>query len=120
MRALAPDGCLERHHDPHLVELWPYCQTLEDESISVTARAHNPHLHPIQVDLALVLPAGWSTSRLHRRLTVPPGAVGEATWWVNAGHPPAGTHMLTVDVVFEGEYLGQKAECYVYRRDPSA
>ena len=38
MRALAPDGCLERHHDPHLIELSPYCQRLDGDPISVTAR----------------------------------------------------------------------------------
>jgi glyoxylase-like metal-dependent hydrolase (beta-lactamase superfamily II) len=113
MRALAPDGCLERHHDPHLVELSPYCQPLEGESIPVTARAHNPHPHPVQVDLALVLPPGWSNNRRHRRLTVPPGARAEANWTVRADNPPAAS-MITVDVVYEGEYLGQKAECYVY------
>ena len=29
MTALAPDGSLERHHDPHLVALEPYAQTVE-------------------------------------------------------------------------------------------
>ena len=114
MRALAPDGCLERHHDPHLIALSPYCQRVESDPISVTARVLNPYLIPIQVDLALALPPGWSNNRLHRRLSVPPGAAAEATWSVRADNPPAGTHMLTIDVVYEGEYLGQKAECYVY------
>ena len=62
----------------------------------------------------MVLPPGWSNTRLHRRLAVPAGAAGAASWTVRADDPPA-VSMLTVDVVYEGEYLGQKAECYVYR-----
>jgi glyoxylase-like metal-dependent hydrolase (beta-lactamase superfamily II) len=114
MRSIAPDGCLERHHDPHLITLSPYCQTLQGETIDVTARVQNPHPHPVQVDIALVLPPGWSNDRLHRRLTVPPGTAAEASWTLRGENPPAAS-MLTVDVVYEGEYLGQKAECYVYR-----
>jgi hypothetical protein len=87
---------------------------LQGECIAVTARAQNPHPHPIQVDLALVLPPGWNNDRLHRRLTIPAGAAAEAGWTVRAESPPAAS-MLAVDVVYEGEYLGQKAECYVYR-----
>jgi len=116
MRALAPDGCLERHHDPHLIELFPYCQRLQGDAARVTARVQNPYPNPIQADLALVLPPGWGLERAHRRLTVAAGAVGATSWtprWTGPAPPAAA--MLTLDVVYEGEYLGQKAECYVYR-----
>lgn len=115
MRSLAPDGNLERHHDPHLIELSPYCQARQGERILVMARAHNPYPNPVRVDLALVLPTGWRVERAHRRLSVPAGATGEASWSVRGSAPAEpGAHMLTVDVIYEGEYLGQKAECYVY------
>jgi hypothetical protein len=114
MRSMAPDGGLERHYDPHLVELFPYCQRLAADHAAVTANARNIYPNPIQVDLALVLPAGWSNRRLHRRLSIPPGCIGQATWTVRPETPTTGTHMFTLDVVYEGEYLGQKAECYVY------
>jgi hypothetical protein len=115
MRSLAPDGGLERHHDPHLVELLPYCQALEGDVVPVTARVRCPYPNPIQVDLALVLPPGWSVGRARRRLTVPAGGSAETSWAVRVdaldGEPG---WMLTVDVNYEGEYLGQKAECYVF------
>jgi glyoxylase-like metal-dependent hydrolase (beta-lactamase superfamily II) len=116
MRALAPDGCLERHHDPHLIELHPYCQPLTDDRVTVTARVHNPYPHPVQVDLALVLPDGWGLPRARRRLTVSAGGRAETSWSPRAdGAEVLRTTMFVVDVVYEGEYLGQKAECYVYR-----
>jgi glyoxylase-like metal-dependent hydrolase (beta-lactamase superfamily II) len=116
MRALAPDGCLERHHDPHLIELLPYSQPLQGETVTVTARVRNPYPNPIQVDLALVLPSGWSLARTHRRLTAPAGGTVEATWSPTVSDPPpADASMFAVDVVYEGDYLGQKAECYVFR-----
>jgi hypothetical protein len=115
MRSLAPDGCLERHHDPHLVLLSPYCQALQGDRMPVTAQVQNPYPNPIQVDLALVLPPGWSVARSHRRLAIPSSSRAEASWEVRAADPsPGTTQMITVDVIYEGEYLGQKAECYVY------
>jgi glyoxylase-like metal-dependent hydrolase (beta-lactamase superfamily II) len=113
MRALSPDGCLERHHDPHLIELLPYCQPLRGEHVSVTARVRNPYPNPIQVDLALVLPPGWSLPRTRRRLTVPASSAAETTWLPRAADPEEAS-MFAADVVYEGDYLGEKAECYVF------
>jgi hypothetical protein len=114
MRSLAPDGCLERHHSPHLVELLPYCQTAGEEPVSIQARVQNPYPNPIQVDLALVLPAGWSVGRAHRRLNIAAGSAAAASWEPRLEEALTAPSMITVDVIYEGEYLGQKAECYVY------
>ena len=117
MQALAPDGCLERHHDPHLIELMPDRQSLAGaRGRPLPPEFNNPYPQPIEVDVALVLPTGWSIARAHRRLAVPAGGRARASWSPRVDDPgSAKAWMLTVDVLYEGEYLGQKAECYIYR-----
>jgi len=111
MRDLAPDGCLERHHDPHWITLSPYAQPAASPT-PVTARLQNPYGHPITAEVRLVLPEGWHASDLERRLTIAAGGSAPADWSITP-RPSARNEMVTLDVTWEGEYLGEIAECYV-------
>jgi glyoxylase-like metal-dependent hydrolase (beta-lactamase superfamily II) len=116
MRDLAPDGLLERHHDPHWISLTPYVQTGAAEPFRVTARVNNPYARPVEASVRLMAPSGWRVPDAERRLALPPQGSTEAEWRVAAA-PAAENEMLTLDVTFDGECLGEVAECYVRPAD---
>lgn len=114
MRAVAPDGSLERHHDPHLITLWPYVQAASaGEPLTLTARVQNPYPHPIPVELRLVLPKGLAADGKTVQLTVPPGETGQAAWELALPAGVQGVQMVTLDVTYDEQYLGEKAEAYL-------
>jgi glyoxylase-like metal-dependent hydrolase (beta-lactamase superfamily II) len=112
MRDLAPDETLERHHDPHWISLTPYVQSATAEPFPVTARVNNPYARPVEAIVRLVAPQGWLIPDAERRLALPPHDSATTDWSVTA--VSAGENeMLTLDVTFDGESLGELAECYV-------
>jgi glyoxylase-like metal-dependent hydrolase (beta-lactamase superfamily II) len=112
MRDLAPDATLERHHDPHWVSLTPYVQSAGDGAITVTAIVGNPYARGVEASVRLIVPSGPQAGNVERRLTLEPGSTASASWEVRVG-PLERNEMLTLDVEFDGEYLGEIAECYV-------
>jgi glyoxylase-like metal-dependent hydrolase (beta-lactamase superfamily II) len=111
MRALAPDGCLERHHDPHWIALEPYAQPAATPT-PITARLQNPYPHTVTAEVRLVLPDGWQVEDAERRLDIPAGGVATAAWGITP-RPSARNEMVTLDVIWNEERLGEIAECYV-------
>src|SRR5205085_2206434 len=50
MRAVAPDGCLGRHHDPHTFDLEPYAQEARaGQSVRITGSFRNPYDRPLDM-----------------------------------------------------------------------
>jgi glyoxylase-like metal-dependent hydrolase (beta-lactamase superfamily II) len=115
MRDLAPDGMLERHHDPNWIALAPYVQAAGDESIVVTATVGNPYARSVESEVRLVVPSGWRAGDAERRLVIEPYGVAAAEWQVE-GTPGERNEMVTLEVTFDGEYLGEIAECYLRPR----
>jgi hypothetical protein len=113
MHALTPDGCLGRHHDPHLLTLWPYVQSAAEGPLTLIARVKNPYPREIQAELRLVLPPGLSADGETAALTVEPGDTGQATWPLTVAEGARGVQMVTLDVTYAGQYLGERAEAYV-------
>jgi glyoxylase-like metal-dependent hydrolase (beta-lactamase superfamily II) len=114
MQALAPDGNVERHHNPHFISLHPYVQTTGREPVTLTARVMNPYEQPVEVQLRLVLPEGLRADAPEATLFIAAKDTGEQTWTLAVEEGvAAGMQMVTVDVVYDGKYLGEKAECYL-------
>lgn len=128
MRALAPDGCLMRHHNPHWIGLEPYAQRTNGSGVPlrVTARAQNPYDREVEATLCLVAPDGWRVRNSEQRLCLPPHTTAAANWEiVPAPLFPTGSksgttlsaargEIVTLEVTWNGEYLGEIAECYIY------
>jgi glyoxylase-like metal-dependent hydrolase (beta-lactamase superfamily II) len=109
-----PDGNLERHHVPLTFSLEPYAQEVRPgELFQVTGAFHNSYDHPVEFSARLIVPEGWEATPPDRQGTIPPGEVGSPIWEVRAGSGPDAA-LLTADLVYDGLYLGEKAECYVY------
>jgi glyoxylase-like metal-dependent hydrolase (beta-lactamase superfamily II) len=122
MRAVAPDGNLERHHIPHTFNLEPYAQeATSGEPLGITGSFHNPYDRQISVAARLVTPGGWQVEPASWQVPVAPGEVAKPEWQVTAAlgaeeeHP---TLVVTADLVYDGAYLGEKAECYVTLTHP--
>ncbi|MBI3910419.1 MAG: MBL fold metallo-hydrolase [Armatimonadetes bacterium] len=111
MRALAPGGCLERHYNPHVFALEPYVQEVTGR-FQVTSRVQNPYGHRVEAMLRLILPEGWRAAPDSAILTIAPDGEGDVEWSIEPTGL-GGTHMLTLDLTYGGDYLGEKAECYV-------
>jgi glyoxylase-like metal-dependent hydrolase (beta-lactamase superfamily II) len=115
MRAVAPDGNLERHHVPHTFSLEPYAQAVRPEDpFQVRGRFHNPYERPVEVAARLVLPEGWQTAAPGWAGSVAPGEAAGPVWTITAENGP-GVALLTADLLYDGAYLGEKAECFVKR-----
>ncbi len=76
-------------------------------------RVRNYRPRPIQLDAALVVPAGWKTSPAILSVTVPANGQGEGSFaltipenWDRSKPRVA----LAADVMVEGQYLGEIAE----------
>jgi glyoxylase-like metal-dependent hydrolase (beta-lactamase superfamily II) len=114
MQAIAPDGNVTRHHNPHFISLHPYVQTIGREPVTITARVMNPYEKTVEAQLHLVLPEGSTTDSAEKTLSISANSVDEQTWTVAAAETVgAGLRMVTVDVIYDGQYLGEKAEGYV-------
>jgi glyoxylase-like metal-dependent hydrolase (beta-lactamase superfamily II) len=118
MRDIAPDGCLERHHDPHWITMEPYAQPAPPASggypapTPVTVRLQNPYEHRVTAEVRLVLPEGWRVDDPERRIEIPAGGSSPAEWSITP-QPSSRNELVTLDVTWDGEYLGEIAECYV-------
>jgi len=111
---IAPDGNLERHHSPHFISLTPYLQSANSASINITARVMNTYEHSVEVELDLLLPENTETHARGAKIMVKPDEIGEWNWEVNIADEMTGTQMVIVNVIYDGQYWGQKAECYVH------
>jgi glyoxylase-like metal-dependent hydrolase (beta-lactamase superfamily II) len=111
MRDLAPAGCLERHHDPHWICLEPYVQDAGLPT-TVTARLQNPYPRPVTADVRLVLPDGWQLADPQRQMAIPAGGTATTLWEVTP-QPSSRNELVTLEVTWDGEALGEVAECYV-------
>lgn len=113
MRGVAADGCLERHHVPHTFNLEPYAQEARTGGeITLAGRFHNPYDRLIRLEARLAVPDGWEAAPDSTAIEIEPGAVAAPVWRVRVGTQP-GTFLLAADLVFDGEYLGEKAEAYM-------
>jgi hypothetical protein len=115
MTALAPDGCLERHHTPHVVSLEPYAQEAAS-SATIHARIMNPYPHRVEIACRLVLPNGWEARPEADTAVIAPGDAAEIAFTVGLPEPVPSATMVTLDLTYDGEYWGEKAECYLYSR----
>ncbi|MBI2194592.1 MAG: MBL fold metallo-hydrolase [Planctomycetes bacterium] len=114
MEALAPDGNLERHHDPHWTGLFPYVQQARaGEDFHVMAALHNTCAQTRNASVALVVPADWLCTPEICTAEVPPDGEARLAFTVRAPRSASGRHLLALDVLYDGVYLGEKAECYV-------
>ena len=115
MRAVSPDDGAVRHHNPHFIGLHPHAQRLVGGEGMVTAWVMNPYDSDVEVSLKLILPGGLSVEKREVTLTVPPDQGGEVAWGLAASDASqkGRTHMVSVDVTYDGHYLGEKAACYV-------
>jgi hypothetical protein len=119
MRSIAPDGSVTRHHDPHMLDLWPYSQACTPgEIIRVTGLFRNPYNRRVKMTARLVVPDGWTVTDAEPEEWT--GAIqahgfGFPRWELRAGDE-TGPFMLAADVTLDGAYLGEKAECYVHVR----
>ena len=103
LAALAPDGRLGRHNDPHLLEARPYCQPAATAR-EVALWCRNPY------DAArtfTVTPVGIDAET--QETQVPPGQENRLVWSLGQRRP----RMVTFDVWVDGEPWGQAAECYL-------
>jgi glyoxylase-like metal-dependent hydrolase (beta-lactamase superfamily II) len=115
MRAVAPDGNLERHHVPHTFNLVPYARrAVAGVPFTVRACFHNPWRHAVEVSALLRVPAGWSAAPTTWSGALLPGSVGGPAWEVSAlATQGERAELVTADLYVDGHYLGEKAECYV-------
>jgi glyoxylase-like metal-dependent hydrolase (beta-lactamase superfamily II) len=113
MCALSPDGSLDRHHSPHVFNLEPYVQQAgPGETVTIQGSFRNPYARAVRMAARLVVPEGWQLDCTEWSDELPPNGVAQPEWRVRAAGPP-GMRLLTADLVFDGSYLGEKAECYV-------
>lgn len=105
MAALAPDGCVRRHHDPHLCEARPYVQAWAPRC-NVRLTVANPYPRPLHVRVELV-PVGDV-----RNCVIPAGEQACLDWEL-AVPRPAGRAMFTFDVTVDGTAWGELTECYL-------
>jgi len=114
MERIAPDGNLERHHNPHFIHFFPYVQRVGPErECTVTARIQNTYHERKAVTARLVAPDGWDVSPCEDTIHIAPDTVGEIAFTLKPPSRSSGRQMLTLDVLYDGEYLGEMAECYV-------
>ena len=116
MVALAPDGCLERHHWQHLFALEPYARFAEPgERLTYQLRVANPYPETRRMTACPVVEPDWSVEPKTLEFDAQPGETATAEFSVVVAEEtmPA---MVTVDLCFGDEYLGEKVEAYVYPR----
>lgn len=115
MRAVSPDGQIERHHHPHFIALQPYTQDVQGKHCTITAHILNPYDRPVEVTLTPRVPDGFVVDQTTVTMTILPHHTGEASWTLIVNKTPqgTGTQMVTVDAWYDGVYLGEKAECYL-------
>jgi len=100
--------------NPSWARLYPYqLETRAGSNASVELRVRNYRSKPMQMEAALVLPAGWKASPEVASLTIP--AKGDAsagfTLTVPANWDRAKPRVaLAADVMADGQYLGEIAE----------
>ncbi len=88
--------------------------------MTLTARVMNPYEKPVKTQLRLILPEGLTADAHEKTLSIPANGVGERAWTVAVtGNVASGMQMVTADVTYDGQHLGEKAECYV-RTEPRA
>jgi glyoxylase-like metal-dependent hydrolase (beta-lactamase superfamily II) len=113
MKALAPDGSLERHHDPHIVALEPYAQDAGSVA-QIRARVQNPYTYPVEISGRLVVPEGWRTAPEQLVATISPGETAALDFVLTLPSPAPAATMVTLDLTFDGQYWGEKSECYLW------
>jgi hypothetical protein len=114
MEDVSPDGNLDRHHNPHFTSLFPYIQAgTSGEGLMIRAILQNPYAQAREVSIALVCPEDWDADPVQESLLLPAEGHEDVEFWIRPAASAVGRYMLTVDVVYHGEYLGEKAECYV-------
>jgi glyoxylase-like metal-dependent hydrolase (beta-lactamase superfamily II) len=121
MHSISPDNGVVRHHNPHFIGLHPHAQRIVDGEGMITAWVMNPYDNDVEVSLKLVLPGGISVETREVTLTVPPDQGGEVVWGLSVSEASqrGRTNMVTVDVTYDGVYLGEKAACYVIESEPT-
>jgi hypothetical protein len=100
--------------NPSWVRFYPYqLQAKAGCSANLELRVRNYRSHPMHLEAAVILPAGWKASPELLDFTIPPGQDGSAPFsvsipedWDRAKPRVA----LAADVRADGEYLGQIAE----------
>lgn len=112
MRDLAPDGCLERHHSPHLFHAMPYVQPLGEVN-PVKFCAWNPYPHPIELTVAAVTPAGVAVDGEPRQARLEPGESTGLGFIFRSSPDLAGMRLVTFDLTVDGERWGEVVECYL-------
>ncbi|HUU12499.1 MAG TPA: MBL fold metallo-hydrolase [Terriglobia bacterium] len=100
--------------NPSWVRLYPYqLEARAGSSAPVELRVRNYRAKPMQLEAALVLPAGWKAAPEIVTLTVPPNgdAREEFTLTIPENWSRSMPRVaLTADVMADGQYLGEIAE----------
>jgi glyoxylase-like metal-dependent hydrolase (beta-lactamase superfamily II) len=100
--------------NPSWARFYPYqIQAKAGSSANLELRVRNYRSHPMHLEAAVVLPAGWKASPEVLDLTIPPGQDGAAPFsvsipedWDRAKPRVA----LSADIRADGKYLGEIAE----------
>ena len=102
---------------PFFVRLFPYqASVAAGDSKVLQIRIRNPRTRVIHLEAALVPPSGWTTTPAIVTADVPPQseAVKEVSFTVPPNwSSPVSRVALALDIVRDGQYLGQIAECVV-------
>jgi len=115
MGDIAPDGCLERHHSPHLCHAMPYVLR-QDEINPVKFVAWNPYPHAIDMTVAAVVPDGLTVDRERTTVHLETGESTGLGFVFHAASRLDGMRLVTFDVTVNGERWGEITECYLRGR----
>lgn len=101
--------------DPAWLRISPYQATaIAGEAAKMEIRVRNYSAAPMELEVALTLPAGWRSSP--DRVKFSAGPKGSATAAIRVVLPadaPPGRRAIAADVLCNGRYLGQIAEAVV-------
>jgi hypothetical protein len=103
--------------DPSWVQIYPYqAIAIPGRPLLLEIRVRNHRTVPIDLEIALSLPAGWQASPRSVKLTVAAIDSNRATLQMTIPenwHGPAERQAIAADVIANGRYLGQIAEAVV-------
>jgi glyoxylase-like metal-dependent hydrolase (beta-lactamase superfamily II) len=103
--------------DPSWVKIYPYQMVIKPgETARGEIRVQNYRAAPMKVEVALVLPEGWSAEPEVLRFEAPARAHASSGFLLKTSHElPRGQNRVAIaaDVVSDGQYLGQITEAVV-------
>jgi glyoxylase-like metal-dependent hydrolase (beta-lactamase superfamily II) len=116
LEELVPVQAANEGINPNWICLSPFYQIANPgDEVDLSLRVRNYRSSSIEVEGSLVLPPRWSSTPESSQCTVAPGQLGGLRFRVQVGssRPQQVRQPIFAEVILDGRYLGQRAECLI-------